>query len=440
MFELGLWYAIIGLLLAGVGLGGATLKRLPLTTAMVYLGAGAALAGVGMLDLDLVRDARLFELASEIVVVVSLFVAGLKLPLPLTDRRWAIPLRLATVSMVVTVGLVVLIGVYGLGLSLGAAVVLGAVLAPTDPVLASDVQVTSADDRDRLRFGLTGEAGLNDGTAFPFVMLGLGLLGLHDIGETGLRWLLVDVLWATAAGLVIGAAAGTLVARLGLALRRRRAGTLGPGEIAEASALDEVLPLGVLALAYGAALMLGAYGFLAAFAAGLALRRVERRANATRSADAVEADARRADPDIAAGDDALAEAHMTAEATRVNELLERIGELAVVVITGAAIIAADLPRAALWVVPLLLVVVRPIGVAVGLLGAPVARGQAAMMMWFGMRGIGSVYYLAFALHKGFAGPEADLVTGIVLATIAVSVVAHGVSVTPLMRGYEARRP
>ncbi len=439
MFELGLWYAIVGLLLAGVGLGGATLQRLPLTTAMVYLGAGAALAGVGMLDLDLIRDARFFELASEIVVVVSLFVAGLKLPLPLTDRRWAIPLRLATVSMVVTVGLVVLIGVYGLGLSLGAAVLLGAVLAPTDPVLASDVQVTSADDRDRLRFGLTGEAGFNDGTAFPFVMLGLGLLGLHDIGQIGLRWLLVDVLWATGAGLVIGAVAGTLVARVGLMLRRRRADALGHEEIAEASALDEVLPLGVLALAYGAALMLGAYGFLAAFAAGLALRRVERRANTTRSADAVEADARRTDPDVAAGDDALAEAHMTAEATRVNELLERIGELAVVVVTGAALIAADLPRAALWVVPLLLIVVRPIGVAVGLIGAPVERAQAAMMMGFGMRGIGSVYYLAFALHKGFAGPEADLVAGLVLATIAVSVVVHGASVTPLMRRYEARK-
>lgn len=115
--------------------------------------------------------------------------------------------------MIATVGMVTVLGVYGLGLSLGAAVLLGGILGPTDPVLASDVQVASASDRDRLRFALTGEAGLNDGTAFPFVMLGLGLLGHHDLGAFGWRWFAVDVASAITAGIAIGGVLGTAMGR-----------------------------------------------------------------------------------------------------------------------------------------------------------------------------------------------------------------------------------
>ena len=122
--------------------------------------------------------------------------------------------------MLITVGLVAFAGVVGLGLSVGAAVVLGAVLAPTDPVLASDVQMRHPSDQDNVRFSLTGEAGMNDGTAFPFLMLGLGLLGLHNLGSAGWRWFLVDVLWATAGGLAVGALLGVLTSRFVLYLRR----------------------------------------------------------------------------------------------------------------------------------------------------------------------------------------------------------------------------
>src|SRR4029453_15917497 len=105
--------------------------------------------------------------------------------------------------MMVTVALIAVIGMIGLGLSLGAAVLLGAILSPTDPVLASDVQLREATDRDRVAFTPTGQGGLNDGAAFPFVMLGLGLLGLHDLGTGGWRWFAVDVLWAISGGLFI---------------------------------------------------------------------------------------------------------------------------------------------------------------------------------------------------------------------------------------------
>ena len=182
--EVAAWGLVVGGLLVLMALSSSSLKDLPLSTAMIYLLVGLA---IGPLWLELARidpvaDAKFVEHLTEFVVVVSLFSVGLKLSVELDDRRWLLPLRLAVGSMVLTVGLIALAGV-ALGLPLGAAVLLGAILAPTDPVLASDVQVANPEDRSRLRFALTGEGGLNDGTAFPFVMLGLGLLGLHPLGS-----------------------------------------------------------------------------------------------------------------------------------------------------------------------------------------------------------------------------------------------------------------
>ena len=210
------WFHVVGLLLVGMTLAGAVLRRLPLTTALLYLlvGVGLGPLGLGLLWLDPVAHAPLLERVAEAAVLVSLFSAGLKLRLPVAGGHWRPAVRLATASMVVTVALVAAAGVVGLGLPLGAAILLGAVLAPTDPVLASDVQVAHAGDRDRPRFSLTGEAGLNDGAAFPFVLLGLGLLGLHEPGAFGGRWLAVDVAWAGAAGLGVGWLLGQLVGRL----------------------------------------------------------------------------------------------------------------------------------------------------------------------------------------------------------------------------------
>ena len=128
------------------------------------------------------------------------------------------------------------------------------------------MQVADPQDRDRLRFALTGEGGLNDGLAFPFAMLGLGLLGFHELGPWGARWFAIDCLWAIAGGLLIGAASGRLVGNLVLYLRVRHR---------EAVGFDEFLALGLIALAYGIAVLTHTYGFLAVFAAGFALRRAE---------------------------------------------------------------------------------------------------------------------------------------------------------------------
>ena len=435
-----IWFLVIGVLLVGMAAAGTLLKRLPLTASMLYLAVGVGLgpAGIGLVRFDPIGDSALLERLAEVAVLVSLFGAGLKLRRALTDKRWRLPVRLATMSMVATIGLLTLVGVAGLGLAPGAAVLLAAILAPTDPVLASDVQVEHPTDHDRLRFALTGEAGLNDGAAFPFVMLGLGLLGLHELGPYGWRWLTVDVLWACAAGIAVGWALGWAVSRVVLWLRRERK---------EAVGLDDLLALGLIALAYGLALLVAGYGFLAVFAAGFALRREERRASeAARGADApppeVQTAARAGEEEEMATAPDTAPAYMAQAALGFTEQLERLLELSLVVLLGSMLSSRTLAVDGWWFVPLLLLVVRPLAV---LAGAPM-RGapglQRALTMWFGIRGIGSIYYLMFAIEHGVEGPLAERLVALVLTTVAASIVLHGVSVTPLMMRYAraAERP
>lgn len=425
------WFLIAGAIFVAMALAGSLLRRLPLSASMVYLVAGVLVGpvGLGLLVVDPIGQASLLELVTEIAVVVSLFTAGLKLRVPLASREWLLPVRLATVSMVATVGLITVVGVFLLGLPAGAAVLLGAILAPTDPVLASDVQVSHPQDRDPVRFTLTGEAGLNDGTAFPFVMLGLGLMGLHDLGAAGTRWIAIDVVWAVAVGLAIGGALGTVVARLVVRLRRERQ---------EAVGLDEFLALGLIGVSYGTALLVGAYGFLAVFAAGLALRRVERAETGDEPPADVAALAVVGKHEEAATRRETAPAYMAQALLAFNEQLERVGEVAVVVIVGATLTIVGVPLAVAWFAPLLFLVLRPLAVLVGMLGADVSRLRLSLLAWFGIRGIGSVYYLSFAITHGLDAELARTLAALALSVVAASIVVHGVSVTPLMSRYETR--
>lgn len=426
--DISAWFLVAGCLLTAMALAGSVLKRLPLTGSMFYLAAGYGLgpSGLGLLAIDPARDAPILERVVEVAVVVSLFTAGLKLRTPLSDWRWVLPVRLAFASMAVTVGLITFLGVYGLGLPVGVAVLLGAVLAPTDPVLASDVQVSDPWDRDRLRFALTGEAGLNDGTAFPFVMLGLGLLGLHHLGGAGLNWLLVDLLWAVVGGLGCGWVLGSAVGRVVLYLRRRHR---------EAVGLDDFLTLGLIALSYGVALQAHAYGFLAVFAAGVALRQVEMRATGDRPDEEVRVLTQEGERKDLATHPEKAPAYMMEAVLGFTEQLERIGEVVVVVVLGSLLSAAVFRPEAAWFVPALVLAVRPLAVWVGLLGSRTTGFQRRLIGWFGIRGAGSVYYLLYAVTHGLAGPHADLLIRLTLATVAASIVVHGLSVTPLMTIY-----
>jgi len=427
-----LWSLFVGVLLITMVLAGTLLARLPMSSAMIYLAAGFALgpAGLAVITPDPMRYTRPLELAAEVAVLISLFSVGLRMGVPMRDRRWWLPVRLAFVSMALTVALIAAVGVWGLGLPIGAAVLLGAILAPTDPVLASGVQSEPGVDPDRLRFSLAGEGGLNDGTAFPFVMLGLGLLGLHELGTWGWRWWAVDLLWATAGGLAIGAAMGALVGNLVVFLRTRHK---------EAVGLNEFLSLGLVGVAYGLAQLSLASGFLAVFAAGLALQRVkERPRSGTRSLE-VSPGAPLPTEAAVATHSHHASAAMTLGVQEFNEQLEKLAELAIVLLVGA-MLSYDAPSVAIWwFVPLLFLLLRPLAVAAGTLGEPMTPRQRSMISWFGIRGIGSVFYLMFAIRHGVTGALAQQLITFTLVTVAASIVVHGVSVTPLMRWYLRRK-
>jgi NhaP-type Na+/H+ or K+/H+ antiporter len=414
------WCIVIGLLLIGMGLTDTMRRELPVSSAALYLLAGWLIGPQmwGLLHLDLFADARLIELLTEAAVLISLFAVGLRLRVRLTDLLWLTPVLLASVAMLLTIAALAAIG-YGLGLSLGAALLLAAVLAPTDPVLASDVQVDDPGDRDRLRFSLSGEGGLNDGTAFPFVMLALGVMGLHPLGDGAWRWWAVDLLWAVTGGLVIGWVMGWSFSRAVMHLRRQRETAFG---------MESFLTLGLIALTYGLALTAHTYGFLAVFVAGLAVRAVEY------------ADSGQRDPaPSAAGAKSATSAYMARAVLDFALDVERFAELAVMLLVGALLSAATFSAFSLAIAAALLFVVRPLAVRLTLMGSSLTPMQRRLAAWFGIRGVGSVYYLAYVLTHGAAGEETAKVADAVLATIVASVLLHGASATPVMRLYRRVR-
>ena len=418
------WYPLIGIMLLLVVLGSATVKRAPISMAMIYLLVGWGLGRLGWLAPDPAAQGAGLETLAEIAVIVSLFSAGLKLRKPLLSRLWRLPVALASLSMLATVGMIAVCGMFLFGLQPGLAILLGAILAPTDPVLASDVQVADPGDSDRLRFTLTGEAGLNDGAAFPFVMLGLGMLGLHELGDSAWRWWTIDVLWAIAGGLAIGAVLGKAIGRLVVYLRQRHLETVG---------YDDFLGLGLIATSYGIAVALDTYGFLAVFAAGIALRTVEREHTGEDALPDI-GRVKGTDEEIASHK-RHAPAYMAAAVLSFNEQLERLAELALVLVTGALLSQVSFSWAVLGFALLLFLVVRPLAVAPLALAASMSPRQAMMVSWFGIRGIGSLYYLFYVCNHGLPAGSAGGLLQLVLWIVAASIVLHGISVTPLMQRY-----
>ena len=443
-----LWFVAVGLLTASMGTLGPLMKRVWLSAPQAQMLAGVAIGplGLGLIDLTWARDATLLEVLSEVAVIVSLYAAGMKMRLPAVDRRWVTPLTLAFLTMAATVALAAGAGRAVLGLPLSAALLLAAVLAPTDPVLADEVQLEEADDYDRLRNALTGEAGFNDGTAFPVVLLAVGLIGadagedLHPLGEGLWRWVAVDVLWKVAGGLAFGALAGRLFGRLIIRARTRFGADAGA---------EELLTLGLVALTYGLALLIHTYAFLAVFAAAVALRGLEM---APPEGDPDVADPNFGDTgpgDPAAGDlpggDAggtPAAEELAREQTRVADALERLTGVFLAVVIGLLLSPDRLTDGTLWAfAAVMLFVVRPLAVYATTWFCDLTGVQRGLTAWFGIRGIGTIYYLSHAFTLGVAGtvPEtADRLADAAIVTIAASVLLHGFSVTPLMARYARR--
>jgi NhaP-type Na+/H+ or K+/H+ antiporter len=440
------WVAVLGAVLLTLAMTSSYLRWMPVTTSAVCLALGVAIgpAGLGWLRLDINDAAQWMEHLTEVAVLFSLFVCGLKLRLPLKDRRWRIAFGLAGPVMLLSIVGVSLLLHFGFELSWGLSLLIGAILAPTDPVLASLVQVNDAQDEDPVRFGLSGEAGLNDGVAFPFVIL--GLLFLQQGGGSSTAWLddwaLKRLLWAVPAGLLIGYCMGRGIGRLTLSMRIRNAdSTLSP---------NDYLTFALIALAYVAAESVHGYGFLSVFAAGLGLRRAE-----VTSAQDSQTPAehlvqpvvghQNVEPDAAVHgnvehleDSQVAAGIMIGDMLSFGSLVERAMEVFLVTLLGVVLVGHWDWRA-LVIALVLFCVIRPLIVGFAPWGNLLDRRQRLLIGWFGIRGIGSFYYLFYALNHDLVPSMATLCTDLTLSVVALSILLHGISTQPILAHYERQK-
>ncbi len=385
------------------------LKRVPVSLPMMCIGIGVLLASpfTPVIGVNPLENRYVTERLTEFVVIVALMGAGLKLDRPLGWKSWQVSWRLVGIAMPLTIAAIALLGWSLLGLGVASAILLGAALAPTDPVLASDIQVgpPQSGEEDEVRFALTSEAGLNDGAAFPFVFLAIGIALSQVSGEPYLsHWVLVDVVWKIAVGVGIGWIGGKAMGYLAFRLPRRTG-------LSETK--DGFVALGITCLAYGSAEIVHGYGFLAVFMAAVALRSVERH------------------------HDYHENLHNFAEQ------IERLLMMALLVCFGAAIAEGSIFGALSWPVVitagLILFVVRPLCGWVGLIGFPARPLEKGAIAFFGIRGLGSFYYLAFALGQAeFEGAKILWVT--VCFVVLSSILMHGVIVTPVMNWLDRGRP
>lgn len=439
-----LWMAVLGAVLLILALTSSYLRWMPVTTSAVCLLLGICIGPLGMdlLHLDIKGSARWMEHLTEVAVLFSLFVSGLKLRLPLKHRTWRIAFGMAGPVMLLTILGTCLVLHWLLGLSWGVSLLVGAILAPTDPVLAGLVQVNNAQDYDSLRFGLSGEAGLNDGTAFPFVIFALIFMqhGGFDGDWLG-GWVLKNLLWAVPAGLLVGYWMGRGIGRITLKMRITNAdSTLSP---------NDYLTLALIALAYVVAEAIGGYGFLSVFAAGLGLRQAEFKSTGNSQTPAehlaqpvvghMEVEPEHAlhgdvgqlqDTQIAAG-------VMMGDMLAFGGLVERSMEVFLVTLLGVVLVSHWDWRA-LAVGALLFCVIRPLSVLSIPWGTLLNRHQRGLVGWFGIRGIGSIYYLFYAINHGLVGTSSAVAVNLTLSVIALSIVVHGLSTQPMLVWYERR--
>jgi NhaP-type Na+/H+ or K+/H+ antiporter len=375
------------------------------SASVVYVALGAvgavALSRTGVTPLDPERNHALLERVAELALIVAVFSAGLTIERVVSVRSRISILVLLGVVMPLTIAAITLFGIWAMGLSFGAALLLGAVLAPTDPVLAGDVGLSHPGGQvyGEPRLSLHSEAGFNDGLASPFVVLGLFVAERGGTGWLG-TWLLADVLYGACAALALGGAAG-LAAAWGFSRAREQR--------LVSSNLGGFVTIGLVLVIYGLTEAIGAYGLLAVFAAGFAFRRYEY------------------------------DHTMHVPVHSGAEVAGKALELLVLLMLGTMLTSAGLaaPGPAGWLLaPLLIFLIRPLLVSATAGRRFLDRRGRLFLGFFGVRGVAALFYAAIVVESGaLAPPEQHVVIWTTIVCVVVSIVVHGLSATPLTRAW-----
>lgn len=392
---------LIGVLFLTIGWGSEWIARLPLSYAILYLIIGVILGPYGINLLQLQPETQFLERFTEIVVIVSLYNCGLKINRSLRLALWNSTIRLIGLLMPFCIVAVAAIAHWLLEMPWGAAVLLGAVLAPTDPVLASEVQLEHAEDPNELRFGLTSEGGLNDALAFPFVYFGLFWLNDANLDNWFRQWVAIDLLWAIAVaiGLSIVLARGLIWINK---LVQRASGVN--------KVMADLVAIGAVLLIYALTELVNGYGFLAVFVAGYVVQQ-----------QGIYPEQRQSQLQFI---------------TQIEKLLE----VAAILLLGALLRLEPLREFApqgVLIAFLLLLVIRPVGAWVSTVGDRLHPVTRLLFGWFGIRGIGSIYYLSYAVTAGIPDDIAAQLRWITYITVIISIVIHGITATPFVAWHEA---
>lgn len=395
---------VVGLILLTVTLGSGWISHLPVSYALIYLIAGFFLKTYIIAFLNARPSADFIEHLTEFVVIVSVFGCGLKMNRPLTLPNWRSPIRLLGLLMPLSILAIAVVAHVVLGFSWGAAILIGAILAPTDPVLASDVQLTHLEDRDEVRFSLTSEGGLNDSLAFPFVYFGIKAIQDSQWQNWLQQWFLIDVVWAIAAGVVMGFGVARAILWLDRRMQQSR-----PAE----TLMEDLVALSAILLTYAFTELINGYGFLAVFVAGVTIRKSYR-----------------------------THPHRKEAQLHFIEQFEKLLEVATILLLGALLnFSAIAPRwfEGVTIAVFLLFIIRPLGTRLCFWDSKLPPSSQWLTGWFGIRGVGSVYYLTYAMGEGLSRDLSERIGWIVYLTIALSIIVHGVTASPLMHWYEGYR-
>ena len=402
---------VVGLLLLFVTLGSGVISRSPFSYAIIYLIVGISIGpyGFGLVELrrEGIFNVELLKRLTELVVIVSVFGCGLKISRPFKFAAWDTTMRFIGILMPISIFSIAAISKFFLGMDWGPAVLLGAILAPTDPVLASAIQLKDTSDNDELRFGLTSEGGLNDALAFPFVYFGIYALKDDNWGNWIKDWVGVDLIWAIGSGIIMGFLVAKAIVWIDTKIKE-----LHPVD----DLMKDFIALSAILLTYSLTEVVNGYGFLAVFIAGLVMQKSY---------------------------------HNTEKPLAQLEFIEQVEkllEIATILLLGTILLyqpIVNFGSQSIIVIFLLFFLIRPLGVLISTIGKKTIYPHSQkfypqkrwILGWFGIRGVGSLYYLAYALDNGLKGDFAEQISWITYTTVVVSVLVHGISATPSMNWY-----